>query len=194
MAEDKQENKPVKVYEKPGLTWVNITSPSPEALAEVKSRFDFLHDFDLRDCLPPFQRPKLIKRDRYLFMVLLFPVFNKETGKIRQTELDMFIGKDFVITNHFGELEPLADLDACYRGESDFCPRERLDNVAVWVHNLLAELLSGCFPMLTRFQIPAASVGGIRRRADESSPDLAAVGDADHRQIRRRAPRDRNRE
>jgi Mg2+ and Co2+ transporter CorA len=65
-------------------TWVNITKVSETALDDVKRRFNLL-DSDIRDCLPPLQRPKIVQRQNYIFMVLLFPVFDRETLEIDST-------------------------------------------------------------------------------------------------------------
>ena len=123
MSEDKNKTtQPYKVYSKPDLTWVNITSPSSEVLAEVKRRFPFLLDIDIRDCLPPYQRPKLMERKEYLFMVLLFPAYYKKEGRIKVKELDIFIGPNFLITSHTGDLEALQHMAACYNENTPICP------------------------------------------------------------------------
>ncbi|MEK9151918.1 MAG: hypothetical protein AAB692_00975, partial [Patescibacteria group bacterium] len=63
-----------------GYRWTDVRNPTFASLDVLKRRHSFLHDTDLRDCLPPYQRPKLIERDGYLFAVLLFPVYDRQSG------------------------------------------------------------------------------------------------------------------
>jgi len=135
-----------------GLTWFNVVRPTRATLGELKRQFPYFLDIDLQDCLPPFQRPKLLERPEYLFLVMLFPVYDPTTGRIRSSEVDFFIGKDFVLTSHNGELGVLNDFAAQ--------SREHLDNSACliavdgsparWLYNVLHGLFISCFPLLTR--------------------------------------------
>jgi len=138
----------MRVFSHPELTWVDVNEPSEEALAELKRRYPFLLDIDLRDCLPPFQRPKLLEREKYVFIVLLFPVFDHKTGAIQSDELDVFIGRDFIITNHGGKLRPLTDLASGYEQGKSICPEDTVNCPANWFHAMLSRLLNSVFPML----------------------------------------------
>jgi magnesium transporter len=139
----------MRIFSHPQMTWVDVTEPSAEALGELRRRYPFLLDIDLRDCLPPYQRPKLLDRDQYLFLVLLFPIFDQKTRAIQSAELDVFIGKDFIITNHDGRLRPMADATVTFEGKNGVCPIETINCPANWLHALLSGLLTSIFPMLT---------------------------------------------
>ncbi len=130
------------------VTWVNVTKTSREELAALKRRFRF-HDIDLRECLPPLQRPKLIERPSYLFMILLFPVFNRATREIRLAEIDFFIGKNFVVTVHEDELPVLSDTFKKLHADRAFRAALLDEDQARLLYELLDRLLDGCFPMLT---------------------------------------------
>lgn len=139
----------MRVFTHPDLTWVDVNEPTEEALAELKRRYPFFLDIDLRDCLPPFQRPKLLVRDKYLFIVLLFPIFDRKLGTIHSAELDIFIGKDFVVTNHTGHMPVLQELVSGSQTGQNLCPTEMVNCPAHWLHSLLSRLLTSVFPMLT---------------------------------------------
>lgn len=87
-----------------GFTWIDVRRPNRQTLKELQKRLPFLRDEDLDDCLPPFERPKLIDRDNYLFLVLLYPVYDRTRRSIRPTEVDFFVGKDFLVMSHQGVL------------------------------------------------------------------------------------------
>ena len=54
--------------------WINIVSPGKEALDVVGKKYRF-HELDLEDCLQETQRPKIDEYDKYLFIVLQFPIY-----------------------------------------------------------------------------------------------------------------------
>ncbi|MDD5251516.1 MAG: magnesium transporter CorA family protein [Patescibacteria group bacterium] len=137
------------VYRHPEMTWVDVRKPSAEASAKLKELFPFFLEMDLRDCLPPYQRPKLLERGQYLFMVMLFPYFDRDKRAIRSTELDIFIGPNFIVTNHFGVLPPLQSMAELFRGDRSVTMAQEVERPADWLHAMLNQLYIGCFPMLT---------------------------------------------
>jgi len=95
-----------------GFAFYEIASPTSENLNELRERLPFIVEEDLSDCLPPFERPKLIERENYLFLVLLYPYYNEETGIIRPTEVDFMLGKDFLVVFHDETLPEMKHLTA----------------------------------------------------------------------------------
>lgn len=90
-----------------GFTWINVVKQSEKELRDLQKRFD-LFDEDIRQCLPPTQRPKFVKRDFYYFIVLHFPLFNRTTKRMEFTEVDFFLSNTFLITVHNNTLAPIA--------------------------------------------------------------------------------------
>jgi len=91
------------------LTWVNIESPTDRETEYLAQNYSF-HPLDLDDCLSRIQRPKIDEYKDYLFLVFHFPVFNKEARVTTSSQLSVFIGKNYLITLHKGELKPLVKL------------------------------------------------------------------------------------
>jgi magnesium transporter len=87
----------VEVVEAPGLRWINIERPRPADRAWLEEHFDF-HPLDYEDVFSRNQRPKVDEYDGYLFIVLHFPVYDKQVGRLNAAELDIFVGPDFLIT------------------------------------------------------------------------------------------------
>lgn len=100
----KNKNSSVTEVAGAGFTWLDVRRPTHATLDEVKRRLKHLREEDLEDCLPPFERPKLIERERYLFVVLLYPIYDEVRRAIRPTEVDFFIGRDFLVMSHEGVL------------------------------------------------------------------------------------------
>ncbi len=94
------------ILEHKGLVWMNVTRQSEKELQGVKKKFDLLQQ-DIEECKPHFQRPKLVKRDHYYFIVLHFPVFDRKTRRLGFTEVDFFLSQNYVVTIHDNSIESL---------------------------------------------------------------------------------------
>ncbi len=80
-------------------TWYALNKPNAKELAHLANQFNLPH-LVLKEAIPSIQRPKLIAKGHYLFVVLLYPIFNKNKFILKSSEIDYFIGKNFVITIH----------------------------------------------------------------------------------------------
>lgn len=124
------------------FSWVNVTKNSEKETEYLRKKFGF-HELDLKDCLPPLQRPKLVVRPEYLFMILLFPVFDKKTKVLHASEVDFFITKKTLVTVNNNELPPLREIFSGCQNKKEKCA-----NPTDLLHKILHELLISCFPML----------------------------------------------
>ena len=79
------------------LRWLNIKDPSEEDFKFLESQFYF-HLLDLEDCQQFNQRSKIDIYDDYYFVVLLFPVFDRQNRFIKTREVKIFWGEDYLIT------------------------------------------------------------------------------------------------
>ena len=128
--------------------WINVTHGGEEELQHLEKVYH-LHPLDIKDCLPPIQRPKVIPRPEqgYVFALFVFPIFNPKTREIEQHEVDFFIRKDRVITVHNNSFVELRNFFQLLEFKPDH--REELMAKPVWfVSQLLDELFDSCFPML----------------------------------------------
>ena len=91
------------------LNWINIEQPTERETEYLAQNYPF-HPLDLDDCLSRIQRPKMDEYKDYLFLVFHFPVFNKEAGVTTPSQISAFIGENYLITLHKGELKPLVKL------------------------------------------------------------------------------------
>ena len=90
---------------------------------------------------------KVFKIFNYIFMVLLFPVYNRKNREIRPAEIDIFLTKDHLITIHYNQLEPLRNFfESCLKNknERDLYVSE---NPAMLLHEILERLYISLFPM-----------------------------------------------
>lgn len=132
-----------------GLRWIDIQNPRREDIEALGEEFGF-HPLVLDDCLSPVQRPKLDDYKTYLFMVLHFPIFNRLERVAFPSEVDLFLGPDYVITIHKGELKPL--LRFWTRLEEDGAAREEYmaGSAELLLYQILDRLTNYLFPIMNR--------------------------------------------
>lgn len=85
------------LQEKDSLLWVDIESPTEfetEALVEI---FNF-HDLAVEDCISDLSHPKVDDYEEYLFLVI--HALGLQEAQLHSTELDVFLGPNFVVTFH----------------------------------------------------------------------------------------------
>jgi len=132
-----------------GLRWVNIERPTPLESAWLEEQFDF-HALDLEDVLSRNQRPKIDEYDEYLFIVLHFPVFDRQLGRLNAGELDIFVGADFLVTIPNTPLQPVSYLfDRCRQKEE---VREQIFSrgAGYLLYRIVDDSFDYCFPMLRK--------------------------------------------
>jgi magnesium transporter len=138
--------KTVHIIEANNFKWINITQTTEEELLYLEKNYHF-HPLDIKECLPPLQRAKLIPRPDYLFLILIFPVFNRTTREIEPEEVDFFIKKDFVITIHNDKIQALQNFYEILDLNQEYC-QELMKSPTYFLAQLLDELFDSCFPML----------------------------------------------
>ena len=79
-----------------GLLWVDIENPEETEIELLLEVFE-LHPLTVEDCIMPNVRPKLEEFDHYLF-VILQSLSRMDGGRLRVVELDLCLGKHFVVT------------------------------------------------------------------------------------------------
>src|SRR5215213_1558894 len=96
----------VETVEAHGLRWINIQEPRAIDRAWIEEHHDF-HPLDIEDVFSRNQRPKIDEYPEYLFIVLHFPRFDKQVGRLNAAELDVFVGPDYVITLPNEPIQPI---------------------------------------------------------------------------------------
>jgi magnesium transporter len=139
----------VEIVERDGLRWINIERPGPLDQAWLEEHFEF-HALDYEDVRSRNQRPKIDEYDDYLFIVLHFPVFDKQVGRLNTGELDIFVGPDFLITMPNVPLQPVEYLfERCRSNEQ---ARDELfsKGPGYLLYKIVDSSFDYCFPMLRK--------------------------------------------
>ncbi|HET6625259.1 MAG TPA: magnesium/cobalt transporter CorA [Nocardioidaceae bacterium] len=84
------------------FVWVGLHEPDEVELDRVSALFE-LHPLAVEDALHAHQRPKLERYDDGLFLVLKTLWYVDELDAVETGEINLFVGRDFVVSVRHGE-------------------------------------------------------------------------------------------
>lgn len=79
--------------------WVDLENPTDEEIKQVLEGVFAFHPLAIEDCVTPSSLPKIEDYEEYLFIVTHAVDFTR-TEKFNTTELDLFLGKEYLVTFH----------------------------------------------------------------------------------------------
>ena len=138
-----------EIIEEAGLRWIHIESPRTADRDWLEDNFAF-HHLDLEDVYSRNQRPKLDQYADYVFIVLHFPLFDKDSGRILTAELDLFMGPDYVITLPNIPLPPLSAMFERYREKEDLREEVFSKGTGYLLYKIVDTGVDASFPMLRK--------------------------------------------
>lgn len=129
-----------------GLLWVDLGACPPEEVVRVTTAFRF-HPLAIEDCLHLGQFPKLDDYGDHLFLVAHGPEAMDETSEFATRELEMFLGRAFLVTHHAEAIPAINALfAACERDSAHHMGR----GPAVLAHLILDHMVDGYRPVLEK--------------------------------------------
>jgi magnesium transporter len=131
------------VLQEPGIIlWVDVRHPGPGELEMLRNEFGF-HRLALEDVALQRQRPKVDEYPDYFFVVLYAPLPCDLSRQLETAEIDMFVGKNYVVTCHRGGIPSLED--AMHRWERT--DAELRDQVGFLLHVIADSVVDSYFPI-----------------------------------------------
>lgn len=107
------------------FSWIDLQSPDRSDVEKLSEKYHF-NALNIEDCMTKFELPKLDSYNDHFFVILHFPPLLQQPGISRNSQLSIFVGKDFLVTVHQGDLKPLVDLVNICKNDSDQHRKERL--------------------------------------------------------------------
>ena len=132
-----------------GLTWVNIVGPGGAEAEWLRQVYGF-HPLHLEDVVSKIQRPKVDDSENYTFLVMNFPAYSKLVRITTPSEVDMFVGANYVITAHAGKLKPLQNLFQECIEEPETRERVMGRSPGYLLYAIVDRLVDYCFPILNK--------------------------------------------
>ena len=91
------------------LLWVDLDNPTDEETRFILETVFQFHPLAIEDCVQPNSLPKVEDYEDYLFIVVHAVDFTR-TEKFNTTELDLFLGRDYLVTFHTAPLRTIATM------------------------------------------------------------------------------------
>lgn len=79
------------------IRWIYLSKPNTHELEEVIKSLD-LHEMVEQDIFEPSAHDKIDIYDDCIFLIIHFPKYNEKLGKYVSNEMNIILGKDFIIT------------------------------------------------------------------------------------------------
>ena len=124
------------------FTWIDLQNPDRQHIEDLARDYN-LNSLNVEDCLTKFELPKLDTYDEHVFLILHFPPLASKQFMPKYSRLSVFMGKDFLITVHQGDLAPLLDLVGICDGDIDPERKNRLlgKSTGVLLHEIIDVLV-----------------------------------------------------
>jgi magnesium transporter len=132
-----------------GVTWINIEKATPKQLQYLAQIYPF-HPLDLEDCLSRRQLPKIDEYPDYLFILLHFPVFNKRAKVTQSSQVSIFLGRNYLVTVHQGDLKPLANAFRACQGDEEARQEYLSRDSGYLLYRIMDSLVDYTFPILNK--------------------------------------------
>ena len=125
------------------LVWMDVQDPGPAEFSMLLEEFGF-HPLALEDVAKGEQRPKVVEYKGYLFVVTYGVVTGKVIQELRTAEVNLFVGRNYVVSVHRGRVPALEEALARWtRGG----PMLR-EGVGFLVYTLMDVLIDAFFPVI----------------------------------------------
>ena len=152
------------------ISWLDVEMPTLAEMEYLRRTFDF-HTLALDDCLSRVQLPKMDDYDDYLFLVLHFPLFNRDAGLTVPSQVSIFVSGDYLVTVHRGDLRPLMKLFADCAASEPVRKTVMGHSSGYLLYRILDGLVDYCFPSLNKI---IETVDGLEVRIfDMAAKELA---------------------
>lgn len=132
------------------VAWYNITNASKKELEYLRKKFNFdLKHLQASTAKVISQRPIIEINNKYLFVILQFPVYNNYNNKqIIAGEIDFFVGHGYIITLHNKNIKSLDDFFNSCKKEDNSMLSYQLESSAIVLYEILEKLMTENYKLL----------------------------------------------
>jgi magnesium transporter len=124
--------------------WIDLEDPTVKESMLLEDPFRF-HPLAIEDCLSDIHHPKVDDYDSYLFLIVHGIRFDAPTDQFFTRELDVFLGRNYLITHHKGHMRSIEAARAqCSKDIMAAMPK----GVDFLLHAILDQLFEHYFPNL----------------------------------------------
>jgi len=132
----------VDTIESEKFSWIDLQNPHRKDVEQLAEKYHF-NALNVEDCMTKFELPKLDSYEDHIFLILHFPPLAVIKGMPKFSQLSIFMGNNFLITIHQGDLKPLVDMVHVCKENSDPQRKQRLmgKSTGVLLHEIIDVLV-----------------------------------------------------
>lgn len=154
------------------VLWVDLENPTEDEIKLILTDVFQFHPLAIEDCVTPSPLPKIEDFEDYLFFVTHAVDFTR-TEKFNTTELDLFLGKDYLVSFHRNPLKSVTSvIDRCIKATGIVARGP--DRIA---HFLLDAMVDNFQPIIDemRCELEEIEETVLSKNSDGLIPDLMHV-------------------
>ncbi len=126
------------------LHWIDLEDPTVKEATILEDPFHF-HPLAIEDCLSEVHHPKVDDYEDYSFIIVHGIRFDAPTDQFITRELDIFLGRNYLITHHRGPMRSItAAREQCGKNLQAAMPK----GVDFLLHQVLDQMFEHYFPNL----------------------------------------------
>jgi magnesium transporter len=95
----------VNTYTYKNVSWIDLENPTRDEARDLMKKYD-IHPLAAEELILPTTRSKVDRYPNFIYLILHFPAW-KHSHKDTTQELDVIIGKDFLVTARYDSIDPL---------------------------------------------------------------------------------------
>lgn len=99
------------------LTWIDLERPTKDEVDAVLREFH-VHPMLADELVLPSIRPKAEVHGNSMYLIMHFPSRTDDHERLIEKEIDFVIGKDFIITAHYENFDPIYEFQKMFRVSS----------------------------------------------------------------------------
>lgn len=96
-------------YEYQGGVWIDLERPTEDEVHEIAQEFSVVQRLE-KEIVSPSPLPMVLDGDTAILLELQFPTQGAESDETNNQEVDIIVGKHFIITAHYEVVAPLHHL------------------------------------------------------------------------------------
>ena len=133
------------------FVWIDLQNPDRNVVEKLAQEYN-LNALNVEDCMTKFELPKLDSYDNHIFFILHLPPLTSKQVMSKFSQLSVFMGTDFLITIHQGDLKSLVELKESCKEDIDPERKNRIlgSTTGVLLHEIIDVLVDDLLHTLRR--------------------------------------------
>lgn len=139
---EESSNRRIEEFQGAEFKWIDMQNPDRKDVEEIAKIYNF-NNLNIEDCLTKFELPKFDSYDDHFFVILHFPPLASKKNIPKYSQLSIFMGKEFLVTIHQGDLKPITDIADHCKNSSEIEIKKRLlgRSAAFLLHEIIDKLV-----------------------------------------------------